>query len=216
MNERDKQRIIARYNARMDRYGPTIQTLASGTEERRQIRYRVLAEVGIDSTDSVLDVGCGFGDLLGFLTKRVLNVDYTGYDINPKLVAEARRRYPDHRFEVKDVCTEEYPKFDFIVSTSAFNLKLKYEDNYEYVERLLRSCYEHARKGVAVDFLSSYAGYYGKDAFHYQPEKLFEIGKKITKRVCLRHDYPLFEFCVYLYRDFQGWNEHGCLHNIRC
>lgn len=67
------------------------------------------------------------------------------------------------------------------------------------------ACYAHALAGVAVDFPSSYADFSLPEAFHYSPERVFTVAKGFTKWVRLRHDYPLFEFCVYLYPDFEGW-----------
>ena len=41
MDKTDKEQIIQRYNIRLAEYGDDIRTLASGTEERRRIRYKV-------------------------------------------------------------------------------------------------------------------------------------------------------------------------------
>ena len=97
---------------------------------------------------------------------------------------------------------------DYIVSTSSFNNKLNEESNYDFVDKLLKKCYSIAKKGVAIDFLSSYVDYrVDDDVFYYEPEQLFSRAKKITKRVCIRHDYKLFEFCLYMYPDFEGWKK---------
>lgn len=205
MKQMDKKRVINRYNSRLKQFGKDIRTLASGTEERRRIRYNVLSEVGLKTENSVLDLGCGFGDFYSFLTEKQIYINYTGYDINPKLIEVAREKIPQQKFEVKDIQIDEFPVFDFIVSSSAFNLRLIDGDNYRFIEEILGLCYEHAKCGVAIDFLSSYVDFETPDVFHYSPERVFSIAKKISKRVCLRHDYPLFEFCIYLYPDFKGW-----------
>jgi SAM-dependent methyltransferase len=205
MKEADKKRIIERYNARFAQYGYDIRTLASGTEERRKLRYQVLCQVGLVSGCSLLDLGCGFGDFYGYLCEQGIKTHYVGYDINPKLIEVARERYPSAEFDVRDVQLESFGEFDFIVSSSAFNLRLTDQDNYAFIEDMLRKCYAHAKHGVAVDLLTSYVDFQSPDAFHYSPERIFSIAKTITKRVCLRHDYPLYEFCVYLYPDFRGW-----------
>ena len=156
-----------------------------------------------------MDIGCGFGDFYGYLCANGMNVKYVGYDINPKLIEIAKIKYPNAKFEVKDIQEKSFPRFDYIVSSNAFNLRLDEGENYVFVEEVLRICYEHANRGVAVDFLTSYCDYESLEVFHYNPESIFAIVKKITKRVALRHDYPLFEFCVYLYPDFKGWRtEH--------
>ncbi|MBD0370359.1 MAG: class I SAM-dependent methyltransferase [Pyrinomonadaceae bacterium] len=205
MQASDKKRIIERYDERFRQYADDIRTLASGTEERRQLRFDVLAEVGICSGSSVLDLGCGFGDFYAYLKRRGLDCSYTGYDINPTLIDVARGKYPEANFEVRDIQSEDFTAFDFIVSSSAFNLRLASQDNYAFIEEILKLCYAHSKRGVAVDLLTSYVDFESPEAFHYSPEQVFSIAKRITKRVALRHDYPLYEFCVYLYPDFQGW-----------
>jgi SAM-dependent methyltransferase len=205
MHEADVERIVRRYSARLREHGDDIRTLASGTEERRRVRFDVLTDVGIGTGASVVDVGCGFGDYFGYLRERGIAVDYTGIDINPDLVAVARAKYPAARFLVDDIQRNPPPRCDFFVSTSAFNLPLDHEDNYHFAGEMLRTMYERARGGVAVDFLTSYVDYRSPHGFHYEPERLLTIAKRITKRVAIRHDYLLFEFCVYLYPDFTGW-----------
>lgn len=43
---------------------------------------------------SVFEFGCGYGRLAQLFTPK----QYTGYDINPAALAEARRRLPEHQF----------------------------------------------------------------------------------------------------------------------
>jgi SAM-dependent methyltransferase len=209
MNSNDKKKINDRYNERLKSHGATIQALASGSDERRNIRFNILTEVGVQEVDSVLDLGCGFGDYRTYLKKKNIVVKYTGVDINPNIIEIAKRNFPGEDFRVADIQEDSIEQFDYIVSTSSFNLKLANENNYEFIENLLISNYRIARKGIAIDFLTSYVDFQGNPeaAFYYEPEKIFSIAKKISKRVSIRHDYPLFEFCLYLYPDFIGWQQ---------
>lgn len=209
MNLSDKDRIIERYNKRIEQYGSTIQALASGNEERRKMRFQVLFECGIQGGDRILDLGCGFGDFYQFLNDKLGagNFSYTGIDINAKIIESAKEKFPTVDFRTSDILEEGLSeKFDFIVSTSSFNLKLNDIDNYIFIQSLLSICYNSSLKGVAVDFLSDYVDFKPTvEAFYYKPEIVFSNAKSITKCVTLRHDYPLFEFCLYLYKDFKGW-----------
>lgn len=195
----------ARYSARLREFGDDIRTLGSGTEERRRVRFQVLHEAGIESGMSVLDVGCGFGDFYGYLRAEGVAVEYLGIDINPELVAVARRKYPDARFAIADLQTDPVPAADFVVASGMFNLALRELDNYEYVRDVMTRAYGQARRGVAMDFQTSDVDFRVADIHYYDPERVFRIAKRITKRVTLRHDYPLYEFCIYLYPDFRGW-----------
>jgi trans-aconitate methyltransferase len=176
-----------------------------GADGRHAMALQCLVDVGIESGAEVLDVGCGLGALHEHLLAAGLQCPYTGYDINPQLIERARQRHPAMTFEVRDILREEFPQFDFIVSSSSFNLKLEHEDNHSFIERMLKTMYGHARQAVAVDLMTSYVDFKKPDVFYYEPERVFSIAKGITKRVTLRHDLPLFQFCIYLYPDFEGW-----------
>lgn len=209
MNSNDKKRIIERYNKRLQDHGFSIDSLASGNEERRNERFKILTEIGIQSGDTILDLGCGFGDLQKYLLKNDIKVKYIGIDINEEIIKIAKKENSDLDVRVLDILNENFNEpVDYIVSTSSFNNKLNEESNYDFVDKLLKKCYSIAKKGVAIDFLSSYVDYrVDDDVFYYEPEQLFSRAKKITKRVCIRHDYKLFEFCLYMYPDFEGWKK---------
>jgi SAM-dependent methyltransferase len=201
MNEKDYQEIIERYNRRLKEFGYSIKTLAAGTPERRNIRFKILTEIGNFENKSVLDIGCGFADFIRFLNEEGITCSYTGYDINAELLSVAKNVYPSGQFIIKDIFHEDFPAFDYIVSSTTFNNRYKYEKNYELVDKLFQICFGHAREGVAIDFLTSYVDYQVRDAFYYEPERLFSLAKKYTRRVVLRHDYPLYEFCIYMYKE---------------
>ena len=207
MKNKDKQKIINRYNKRLEEHGFSIKALASGNDERRNLRFKILSEVGIQDGDTVLDLGCGFADLHTFFAERKTKINYIGIDINDQIVKLANEKMQGVDIRVLDILNDTIPeKIDYIVSTSSFNNKLFEETNYEFVESLLIKCQSIAQKGIAIDFLSSYVDFrLNDDVFYYEPEKIFSIAKKITKKVCLRNDYELFEFCLYMYPDFKGW-----------
>ena len=205
MKSEDKYWINKRYSERIKLENFSFEALRSGTPERREIRFKNLLDIGIKSGDKILDLGCGYGDFYSFLKSKNLTVDYTGYDINPDFIKESKKRNPKINFKVVDVINDNYPNFDWIVSTSCFNLILKEQNNYDFVKELFQSTFSHANKGVAIDFLTDYVEFKNELGFYYSPEKIFGIAKEITKCVTLKHDYHLFEFCIYMFPDFSGW-----------
>jgi len=208
MNIKDKNIIINRYRSRLQEHGHSIQALASGTIERRDIRFDVLNSVGDLQGKRVLDIGCGLADFYAWLGERGIRVNYTGYDITPELVEFSEARFPDANFEVRDIQTQGIPEnFDYIVSSQTFNNKLTYHDNYEVMKDVLKICYEASNQAVAVDMMTTYVDFRDSHLFYYNPEDIFQYAKSITKRVLLRHDYPAYEFAVFLYKDFDGWKK---------
>ena len=157
MKKEDKQKIIESYNESLEKYGYDPRSL-QWFKGRQNIRFRVLSEIGELNNCSVLDVGCGFGDLYGFLIKKGLNIKYTGYDINPNLIKVARKIYPNVHFEVKDI-EEENPneKFDWVFSSGIFNIRLS--NSKSWVQNMLRKMFELSNKRVAADFMSTYVDF---------------------------------------------------------
>ncbi|CAM8318718.1 AdoMet_MTases domain containing protein [Candidatus Methylopumilus planktonicus] len=208
MDESDKRLIQERYKERLLKYGPGIQALASGTEERRATRFDILTEVGIKQGSSVLDVGCGLADFYSYLIANGVNIQYTGIDIVPELIDSAKIRHPNIDLQFRDLQEEPFPKssFDYVVCSQVFNLGLGLDKNETLVKDMLHNMYHTARYGVAVDFLTSYVDFRQDHLHYYEPGEIFSYAKQLTRRVTLRHDYPLFEFCIYLYPSFEGWS----------
>ncbi len=68
--------------------------------------------VGEDTT--IFDAGCGTGLLLDYLDIKPEN--YLGWDISETMVNEARKKHPNHTFEVKDIHEQTKQKYDIVVS----------------------------------------------------------------------------------------------------
>jgi ubiquinone/menaquinone biosynthesis C-methylase UbiE len=209
MDEIDKKLTQERYKDRLKKFGSNIKALASGTEERRETRFEVLTEIGIYDGVSVLDVGCGLADYYHYLIKKGLNIKYTGIDIVPELIESAREKYPELNLQVRDIQNDPYDQssFDYVVCSQVFNLRMVDGKNMSLVNDMLKEMFEISKYGLAVDFITNYVDFEQEHLFYYKPEELFSIAKQLTKRVTLRHDYPSFEFCLYLYPNFEGWSE---------
>lgn len=200
MDEPERLKLIERYNERLKKYGYDPRTLG-WLKGRQPIRFKILSEIGDLSNCSILDVGCGFGDLYGFLMKKGLTIEYTGVDINPNLIEIARNIYPHAQFEVKDFLEGNKGEFDWVFSSGFFNFRLP--DNKSFIRTMLKKMFEMCKKGIAADFLSSYVEFRNEDAYYTCPEDVFTFCRTLSRRVTLRHDYMPFEFCIYVYRNDQ-------------
>lgn len=188
-----------RYDERLTRFGENPKTLG-WLKGRQGIRFSILTEIGIMDNMRILDVGCGFGDLYRYLKRKKINFTYTGLDLNPNLLAVAKRKYPKVTFKQFDLEKDTLDrKYDWIIISGVFNFKRK--DNYRFIETSLRKLFKNCNKGIAIDFMSSYVDYENPNSFHASPEKIFNIVKKISDRITIRHDYMKFEFSVYIYKN---------------
>jgi SAM-dependent methyltransferase len=200
MNE--ERKVLDFYAQRWQEYGYDTRSLGIGSRESQEVRFDVLAQIGDLTNASVLDVGCGFGDLRSYLEKRGIPVRYTGLDIQPAFIEEARRRHPGDEFFCADV--ERYePKQppDYVLISGTFNVKFR-EDQEAWVFRILRRLFGMAQRGVGINMLSTYydPGHFRDDMFYCPPERALLEAHAITRWVALRHDYLPHDFTLYLYR----------------
>ncbi|HWR57482.1 MAG TPA: class I SAM-dependent methyltransferase, partial [Thermodesulfovibrionales bacterium] len=125
------------------------------TAEGQLARYKALLDIA-DSIEgsSILDFGCGKGDFLRFLKDRNIQVRYTGFDINEKLISVASAKYPSSAFRVFDLGkTPLNEDFDYIFLCGVFNLKVQKIDRL--IRSTLRELFGHCRIGLAFSALSA-------------------------------------------------------------
>lgn len=202
MKPSERQHVVDRYAERLGRLGPVVQALGWRDEEQQDLRFQVMVE-GLRELDgaSVLDIGCGFGDLYRYLKAGGHDVRYTGCDLSSDVLDVARARHPGVTFEVRDVLERPYPtrSFDYVCMSGIFNHCLS--DNDGFLHRMLAVSFESCAKGVAANMTTDYVDYQDAHLHYFNPEAVFCYGRTLTRRVALRHDYPLYEFTVFLYRD---------------
>lgn len=199
MRFKDKNQIIERYNDRLKTYGYDPRTLG-WTNGRQEVRFEALTQIGQLDDSTVLDVGCGFGDLYGFLLKKEIKVSYIGYDININLLKMAKHCYPTAKFKMCDITGKIFPdKFDWIFESGVFNEKNS--DNIGLIKKSLINMYTMCNRGIAVDFMTTYVDSVNEYIYYTDPKEIFDFCKTLSRRVTIRHDYMPFEFCIYLYKN---------------
>lgn len=171
-------------------------------------RFRLLTEK-IPNHASIIDVGCGLGDLVPFLRNSGHTGAYLGLDFLPEFVTSASTRFgsfPSVRFAQFDFNKDTIPTgFDYAVVSGAFNNRLADGSNLASMLRVISMLAENVYCGVAFNGLSTHVEFTDDELFYVAPEYLFDqIREKICKFVSLRHDYVLrdggypYEFTMYL------------------
>lgn len=201
MHEDDKAIIVERYERRLSEFGPVPKAL--GWPKGRQcFRFEFLSQIdGLQNGDSILDVGCAFGDLHAFLERRGWRGEYLGIDIVPGLIEQGRTRYPELDLRLMDLQNEQPTRtFDWVLCSGALTSKTS-GDSYDHFTEMLKIMFGLCEKGVACNFASPYVSYINEIHFHPEIGRLADIINAITRRFTLRHDYMPYEFAAYLYRN---------------
>ncbi|NOX20182.1 MAG: class I SAM-dependent methyltransferase [Nitrospirae bacterium] len=150
-----KKELLEFYDHQIKRCGYTCQALR-WTPEGQRARYSFIRHLLIKAeAERILDFGCGFGDLYGYLKDNHMKVEYTGIDINEKMVQEAKRRYPDARFLCLDIEEENFKEtFDAVIVCGVFNLRVA--GIRESFRQTLHKLFGLAEGFIILDLLTYY------------------------------------------------------------
>lgn len=196
--KQDNDLNIHYYTELVNRYGIDVQSLNWGSSESQKLRFSILSQVGPLKGAKVLDVGCGLGDFYAWLEKNDIMAEYTGIDITPAMVENARQRFPKTRFEVFNLLEDGCDIYDYVVASGIFTRRLR--EPITYLEKMIHRAYELARKAVAFNSLSSWATDQEANEFYANPLAVLGFCRTITPWVVMRHDYLPHDFTIYMYR----------------
>lgn len=167
----------------------------------QRVRFEALCEVGPLKGAKILDIGCGLGGLWGYLKEKRVKVDYTGVDLFPNVIREARRFYPGANFQVRRILSRPFRAggFDYSFLSGVFNVRVK--DNWRYMKAVLSAALRQSRKAVAFNLLNAEAGLKEKDRFTAHPKELAAFGKSLgASRVHLLDNYHHLDLTLFLYK----------------
>jgi len=148
---------------------------------------------------SVHEIGCGLGHFGEYLRDHHAAAAYSGSDICTEFVESSRKRLPECDFFERDI-TDQLPAL-----SGTFNPRLKTPTDQwqQFIHRMLKAMYNLCTKGIAVNFLTSFAdAQFMQDYLHYQSEAdiIDYTVRHLSRHYELDQAGPLFEFTLRVYR----------------
>jgi SAM-dependent methyltransferase len=190
------------YESHVRRFGYGFRGLGFGRRSSQERRFAAAAALGAFHGASLLDVGCGFGDLLAWLGARGIRPRYTGLDLCLPMIERCRRRFrddPDARFVHADALAHGPGEpYDYVVASGIFGYAAK--GLRARVQPMLEHLYSLARAGLAVNFLSRRAPRRSPGRLYLHPADVLEFAFRLTPAVRMDHTYMPNDFTLYLYR----------------
>jgi len=199
MKKEQRKRIIDRHRDSLKRYGYHPNALYWSNRDIQNIRFKVLAEIGIQATDSVLDVGCGFADFNNWIEQQGKPVCYSGIDLSPDLISTAQQKHPS----VKLLCGElfdfhfEPQSFDWLILSGAMNEQL--HDNGDYARKMIQVMYTLCRQGLAFNMLDA-RHIKAHDLQSVDPFEMVKYCQSLCANVELIDGYLANDFTIYMRR----------------
>jgi ubiquinone/menaquinone biosynthesis C-methylase UbiE len=191
-----RNRILKHYEPRIAPEAESHEVLDWFSAESQRARFLVLADHVPLEGRSLLDVGCGLGDLWAFLNGRDIKVRYTGIDISPKMAAEASRRHPGAEFIVGDPFADGLGdrRFDVAFCSGIFNLNLG--NNRLFLPTAVRALMDHVDEALVFNLLHQRTPGQTSDYAYFDPDEVLSFLAQTGWQGCLIEDYLPNDFTV--------------------
>jgi ubiquinone/menaquinone biosynthesis C-methylase UbiE len=117
--------IIKYHNDSIKKYGVRSHQALGWKEKTNQLlRFEALLEPLELNGSSVLDLGCGTGDLLEYLISKNIYCDYTGIDQIKDFIILAGEKYKNQNntsFLLGNFWTADLGKYDYVLASGALS-----------------------------------------------------------------------------------------------
>ncbi len=193
------------------------QKLYCGQKEKQQIRFEALISQFDLENKSILEFGCGFGDINKILKDNYKSYQYLGVDLIEDFIKTGKKNYgtSNVKFLCGDFLNKNFDKkFDYVIESGIFNMKLKSMDNYYFIEKSIEKAFELCNEAIAFNFLTERVNFKDKDFYYINPEKVLEIAYRYSRRIVLKNDYLPFDYTVIIYKD-DSYNERAIFNRCR-
>ena len=193
---RNEKETVARYRARLKKYGHSKETLG-WFKGKQDIRYRALIKDIPADISSIIDVGCGFGDGIPYIAEKFTDLHYTGIDMVPEFIENAKARFQQHDFVCGDyIKFEPKKRLGAIIASGIFNHNTT--TNYQDVEQLIKYCKQVEFRYLAFDVMSNIVDFKNKGNFYHDPTEIIGIITKHSRRFKLSHLEQPFEYTIFI------------------
>lgn len=121
--------------------------------ESQEKRFEALCRIGNLDRCSIMDMGCGTGDLKAYLDIHFRDFSYVGIDHVPEFIEHANKKAgnsPRTYFFQADFITDGFPVVDYILASGALSYRC---GDQGFPFSTIRKMYQHAKKGVAFNLL---------------------------------------------------------------
>lgn len=161
------------------------------SEETQLAQFYSMSRTISMNGKSVLDVGCGQGDLLTFMDRnKIVPSKYVGIDICQDMLDIAKQKHPQGNFQKQHIL--EMPdddKYDIVVACAVLNMLIgTVAEQHGYVKSCLKKMFDLSKHITGVTFLTTAGVSNVSPGLHqYDPGKVFDYCLTLTTTACLDH-----------------------------
>jgi len=194
----DHRRLIEFYRSAYNEHGVDAKSLHWISRYNQLRRFEILSNIGDLADASVLDVGCGLGDLYGFLKERGIDVEYSEIDIMPEFIEAAKLRFSEAAF-IEGAISTIRGTFDYCLASGALTFKVK--NNERFYFEMIHQMYVRARRGVGFNMLDKATHADNEIYAAYSPTEVASYCESFCPHVQINIGYMPDDFTIYLYKN---------------
>ncbi len=198
--DNQSQSRLKSYQNSFAEHGESPKSLQWSSYKAAAVRYeQLVADLNIENK-TILDAGCGMGDLLPYLYSKSVNFDYLGVDITPNFIEIARKRYAGSTFEVFNPFDNDLAqKYDIVLSSGVMNIKTPDWENKR--KMMIERLYGYANEVLAFNM----AGWMqesreGEKIGYANILDVFNFCSTLTPKIILRNHYSKNDFTIVMYK----------------
>lgn len=207
MGDRDTKGLNRRsneiYDAAIAKASNRHERVLWGDSVKQYYRFSEMLRHVDRCSASVLDIGCGNGELLLFLNAHGFTGEYTGVDINEGLLAEARKRYSGGDFRNLDIMSgAPLEIYDYVVMSGLFNVDFGQDERFihQFVERMFGLC----REKVVLNAISSFATTRHEGTYYVDPCDMAKyVAASISGKFEIHHGFVPYNFTFVIHKGRQ-------------
>ena len=207
MDDAIRQAAASYYREKLRAHGPGAPGMDWKDAASQRLRFEVIAsKIDWTKKPSVLDVGCGSGELLAFLRERGLEPSrYLGIDIVPEMVAACAARFggTSARVATPSEIEKTGERFDWAIASGTFNVKQSTPETAwrAHFHDALGAMYGASRLGIVFNAMTAHLDWRHDHLYYATLDELAALAvSRLSRRFVIDHSYPLFELTMAVYR----------------
>lgn len=198
-------RSIALYDATAEEHGISSRAVHWADPQTQYLRFtEIVRNLDLNNPNvTLLDVGCGNGELFKFLNFLGYRGRYTGYDINGKLLAQARARFAGIEVAEVDILKDAgQRRFDYVVASGIFNADVG--QTVPWVQAFLERMFGLCTTSLVFNAISTHVSFRDTNMFYLDPaEMLCFCLTRLSKRTSILHHNLPYNYTVHVSKQDQ-------------
>ncbi len=209
MSEKFHSHIENYYTDTFSKFGDTPKGVDWNDLTTQNLRFEMLIkDLDLKSKCSILDLGCGTGDLLKYInsSKQEADIHYIGLDFVEGMIETAKQKYAGtNNAEFIRGSLEDFKnsQVDYVVASGIFNVRQGADEAEweQYILSTITEMFSKASKAIAFNILTSYVDWTIDKLYYADPKTLLNYSvKNLSRKAIINHSYPLYEYTMTIFK----------------